>query len=273
MIRSVLGIGLIAAALVAMPAGAGEINVGWDAVSRAAGYHVYYGSSSRNYTGSQTVSTNAAKITGLPDCQDTFLAIKAFNTAGESEQFSDELSGWPRPSITGTSPGAVQQGAQLVVDINGANFRSGASVEINNPRVTLASVAVLSCDRIQLLATVEPRANNVAPAHIGRFTVTVVNPDSIFGSRSDAFEVAINPARFDINKSEESTSGRLDGRDTVWLARRFGGREGTASYDPNSDFDGDGWVDGNDLAYIASNLGRCWTGTGWANNACPQGLQ
>ncbi len=272
MIRRFLGIGLTAAALVSMPAGAGEINLAWDAVAQATGYNVYYGSGSRGYTAHMTVGTNAAKITGLPDCQNTFVAIKAYNGAGQSEDYSEELSGWPRPSITSTSPAAVQQGEQIVVDINGANFRSGASVEINNPRITLASVSVLGCDRIQLLATVEPRADNVAPAKIGRFQVTVVNPDSIFGSRSDAFEVTINPARFDINQSDEATTGRLDGKDTVWLARRFGGHEGTAGYDANSDFDGDGWVDGNDLAYIASNLGRCWTSSGWSNQ-CPQGLQ
>jgi hypothetical protein len=48
-----------------------------------------------------------------------------------------------------------------------------------------------------------------------------------------------------------------------------------AKDDADDDFDGDGWVDGDDLAYIASNLGRCWSASAknWSLSACPTGLQ
>ena len=44
-------------------------------------------------------------------------------------------------------------------------------------------------------------------------------------------------------------------------------------YDPDFDFDGDGWVDGQDLAYLASNMGRCWDGAAWTLAACPANLR
>ena len=74
-------------------------------------------------------------------------------------------------------------------------------------------------------ATPSPTAPNASPALIGRFAVDVVNPDTVFGSRSDTFEVAINPARFDINTTDDNTRLRIDGKDTVWLARLFGSQE------------------------------------------------
>ena len=116
--------------------------------------------------------------------------------------------------------------------------------------------------------TVEPTAQGVAPAEVGAFTLTVQNPDQVFGIRADALEIQVNPARFDVNESDAGTRDRIDGKDTVWLARLFGSRTGDAAFDPDGDFDGDGWIDGDDLAFIASTLGRCWSGSAWTMAAC-----
>ena len=271
--RTALAAVLLLAAVAVTPSFAGEIQLAWDAVAGATGYRVYYGTSSGSYTQTLTSSTTTATIANLSDCQTWYVAVKAFNAAGESADFSNEVSGWPRPAVSSATPNSVQQGQQVVVNIAGGNFQSGATVEIDNPRVTLTSVRVMACNQIQLLATVEPTAPNASPARIGNFAVSVINPDTVFGARSGAFQVAINQARFDINQSDGTTQGRIDGKDTVWLARLFGSQEGTPTFDPDSDFDGDGWVDGNDLAYIASNLGRCWSGTTWSTASCPAGLQ
>ena len=76
-----------------------------------------------------------------------------------------------------------------------------------------------------------------------------------------------------MNRSDDVTRNRLDGKDTVWMARAFGVQEGDALYQPDFDLDGDGWVDGEDLAYLASNLGGCWNGTDWSVAACPTELR
>jgi hypothetical protein len=161
------------------------------------------------------------------------------------------------------------------MDVMGANFLPGAVVDLGNPHVILTSVRVLSCNQIQLIATVEPTAKSVHPARVGRLDLTVANPDSVFGMKSQAFEVLINSKRFDVNQSDDMTRNRIDGKDTVYLARQFGLYESDPNYDADDDFDGDGWVDGQDLAYIASNLGRCWSASSktWTLAACPTGLQ
>jgi lysophospholipase L1-like esterase len=50
--------------------------------------------------------------------------------------------------------------------------------------------------------------------------------------------------------------GRVDGRDLVQLARRFGAHANEARYLALADFNGDGTIDGSDLAVLASNFGK-----------------
>ena len=268
-------VAIVLAAAPALPSRAGEVKVAWDSVPGAAGYHVYYGVQSGVYGSFVLAATNSATIPGLQDCQAYYIAVKAFNGAGESANFSNELSGWAHPSITSATPSSAMQGDQINIRIMGANFQSGAVVDLGNPNVFLTSISVDSCTQITLLATVEPTAGSVRPAQIGRLDLTVANPDSVFGMKSQAFEVLINPSRFDINQSDGTTRNRIDGKDTVYLSRLFGMNESSSNYDADDDFDGNGWIDGDDLVYIASNLGRCWSTSlrNWSLAACPQGLQ
>ncbi len=263
----------LAAVSLATAAHAGQIALTWDAVPGATGYRVYYGTASQTYTASVTSTSNNAVVSNLQDCTSWFLAVKAYNAAGESPSFSNEVSGWPRPALTSITPTYAMQGDQVVVDIYGANFQPGAAVDFGDPNISVGSASVLACNHVQVLATVEPTASGVQAAKIGAANLSVVNPDTVFGLNSALFQVRINPARFDVNQSDATTKGRIDGKDTVWMARMFGLQNGNATYDPDFDFDGDGWVDGDDLAYIASNLGGCWTGTAWSVNACSAGLK
>ena len=264
-------------ATIAAPGLAGEINLAWDPTPGASGYKVYYGTASGTYTapGSPvTVYGNSTKISGLLDCRSYFVAVKAFNAAGDSPDFSNELSGWSRPSIASATPSTAMQGDQIVMDIQGSNFDGGASVDLGNPRIMVSSLAVLSCSHIQLMATIEPTAAGIRPAQIGSLDVTVENPDSVFGKKSQAFQVLINPARFDVNQTDAITTNRIDGKDMVYVSRLFGLTDSDPNYDGDEDFDGDGRVDGEDLAYIASNFGLCWapaTQT-WTLAACPNSL-
>jgi hypothetical protein len=260
---------LVAALAAAAPASAGDVGLRWNASSGATGYKVHYGTSSGSPV--QTVdvgSTTQTVLHGLADCTTLYFTVSAYNNAGESG-VSNEVSSWTRPRFTGASPAAAKQGAQFEITLSGASFQPGASVEIDNPNVFLDSVNV-SCNQVRAAATVEPTSAGVRPAQIGDFTVTIVNPDGHSVSGTGAFEVLVEPSRFDVNRSDEYTNGRIDGKDTIWLARLFGSQEGQSGYDPNYDFNGDGWVDGDELAYLGSNLGRCWDGSQWRGSACPQ---
>jgi hypothetical protein len=273
MLRSSLGKLILAVALgvvLAAPIHAGTISLGWDAVQGATGYRIYYGTSSAQYPSNLNVgNVTEATVTGLTDCTSWFLAVKAYNSFGESPDFSGEISGWPRPVLNTASPPAALQGAQFTLDVRGTNFRAGSTVEIDNPYVFLGPPAVPSCSQIQVAATIEPTARGARPAEIGQYSLSVVHPDDVFGTRVGLFEVQINPERFDVYRDPGPSEGRIDARDIHRLSRLFGSREGDPTYDRDADLDGDGWLDGNDLAHLASNLGRCWNGTTWIAAACP----
>ena len=254
---------------------AGTISLSWDPTTGASGYRIYYGTASGQYTSSVTSTSPSVMLTALQDCTTYFVAVKAFNSAGESPNFSSEMSGWARPTVASASPNTAMQGDQIVIDITGTNFQPGAIVDFQNPQIATSSVSVLSCTHIQLLATIEPRAKKVRPARVGALDVLVANPDDVFGQKPQMFQVVMNPARFDVNQSDDVTRNRVDGKDTVYLSRQFGRNETDPNYDPDDDFDGDGWVDGHDLAYIASNLGKCWSSSSksWTLAACPVNLR
>lgn len=50
--------------------------------------------------------------------------------------------------------------------------------------------------------------------------------------------------------------GRVDGKDLLQLARRFGSRSGENRFLAAADLVADGVIDGNDLAVLASNFGK-----------------
>lgn len=255
----------------ASAARAGAIGVAWTPVPGATGYRVYYGTAPGRYTGSRDVGpVTTTSLSGLSDCTGYYLAVKAYNGAGESQSFSNEITGWSRPSLTAPAPSSRMQGESFTLEVRGANFQSGATVTLDNPRVRVNAATIVDCGRIDLEVALDPPGPGIRPAQIGAFTISVENPDGTFGVRDQAFEVRPDPARFDVNRSTGTTRDRLDGADTVWMARLFSGQEGEdALYDPDFDLDGDGWIDGDDLAFVASNLGTCWSGTAWTAQACP----
>ena len=273
------------AAVVCCPfqAEAGTLHLEWDPVENAAGYLVCHGAESGAYHSTVDVGpATAAVLTDLEDCSEHFVAVKAYNAHGESAEFSNEVSGWPRPSVsTAEPPLVVSQGGQFVVGISGSNFQPGVELRIaeedvpvdsaGNPLVRLESAAAVSCDFIEALLTVEPTARGFRAMEVGEFTVgmEVRNPDSSFGSAGETIRVAFDPSRSDINRSDAATRGRLDGKDLVWLVYSHGSIEGEPRFNPDADLDGNGAVDGGDLAYLATGFGDCWDGSGWSREACP----
>jgi hypothetical protein len=266
----------------ASPALGGTICLEWDRLPEASGYRVYYGTSPGQYGASIDVGgATRFDIESLDDCRTYFVAVKAYNQAGESISFSNEVSGWPRPEISDYQPGAFAQGSQITVDLLGANFEQGAELIVDlsslptdlsgDPLLRLEDISVLSCNRIQALMTVEPTTRGLRAMEVGEFAVglEVRNPDSVFGLSSNTLEVLFDSERADINRSNSETRDRVDGKDLAWLAYAHGASEGDSYFNADADLDGDGQVDGVDLAWLASRFGLCLDNGEWSASACP----
>lgn len=175
-----------ALALAALPASAGTMSIAWDPVSDSdlAGYRVYYGSSPGVYTQSTDVGNVTETTLNLADCQTWYVAVKAYDTAGnESDAYSNEVSGWPRPVVSVSNPNAAEAGSSLTLTVDGSNFQSGAAVLFSNSGITVNSVTVVSCTRLQVAISI---ASN-APAGAGN--IEVENPDQVFGTGVGLFTV------------------------------------------------------------------------------------
>jgi hypothetical protein len=269
--------------LLSVPTYAGTVSLRWDPVPGATGYKVYYGPSERQYNGVVDVGGTTQKtLTGLPDCATYHLAVKAYNSSGqESGSYSNEVIGLPRPMLESNTPMLAKQGSQLTLRLTGANFDTGAELVLDtdslptdvsgNPLVRFESFRVLSCRQIEMFVTVESMQRGFRAMEVGNYSIgyEVRNPDSVFGSASGQLEIAFNPSRSDINRSDESTRDRVDGKDLTWLAYSHGSLEGQDLFNPDADLNGDGQVDGEDLAQLAVDFGSCWTGFGWSATACP----
>ena len=264
------------------PAQAGTICLGWDPLQEASGYRIYYGTSPGEYTGWVDVGgATAFDVENLVDCTTYYLAVKAYNQAGESISFSNEVSGWPRPEVDSYQPGAFTQGSRITVDLLGANFDAGAELLVDTsslptnlagePLPRLDDITVISCSRIQALMTVEPTTRGLRAMEVGELAlqVEVRNPDNVFGLRSNTLEVLFDPARADINRSNSATQDKVDGKDLAWLAYAHGSSEGGSYFNADADLDGDGQVDGTDLAWLAARFGLCLEDDEWSAGACP----
>lgn len=267
--RKVIHLGGMACVAVMMPAlaSAGTLGLAWDPSAGAAGYRIHYGTVAGQYTMVRDVgNVTQTTLTDLGDCTKFYFSVTAYNGSGESG-YSNEVGTLPRPSVRGTTPSIAVQGSQVTLTVRGANFAPGAGVTINNPNVFLDGVQVVSCTEIQMVATIEPTAQGVRAAEVGKFTVTVTGLDGLTGAMSQAFQVMINPTRFDLSKQYDCTTGWLDGWDTNVLSRVFGSQAGDNLYQPDADLDGDGSVDGNDLAYLGSAFGKHLSGTAWISQS------
>lgn len=152
---------------------AGEVQMSWDASETADGYRVYRGTSSGNYgPGTDVGDQTATTVDGLTDCQMAYLAVKAYNEAGESPA-SAEVATWPRALLLAATPPVVEQGSSVEWTVTGLNFRSGDAVGFSNPGIAVTGISVDACQSMRVSATIS------AQAALGVVTMTVTHPSGV----------------------------------------------------------------------------------------------
>lgn len=285
------------------PASAGTVGLAWNQSTGAAGYRVHWGSSPGSYTASQDVG-NATQtvLTGVANCDDSFFAVTAYNTAGESG-YSNEVNSWPRAEVSTVTPTRADQGSQFTMTFRGMNFDPSREWEVvfdpdpcvvdpdapggkDCPLYYDPNDLVVTCDRVELVPSVEPLASGVRPAPSGTYEMTLRTTDGVQQAPPRDFIVDVNAARTNVNtESSPATELRLDGADLASLLRRHHKCDPlvvspceaaeAAGYDFDFDFDGNGIIEGDDLSIMLVGWGGCWNENdrAWSVTACPQWLR
>lgn len=179
---------LLLVAMQATSSMAGTITLAWDPVTspELAGYRIYTGTASGNY--SQTVDAppvaTVQSIGGLNDCTTYFLAMKSLAADGsESVNFSQEVSGFTRPSLSLVLPGLVTPGSTVAVILDGVSFQDGATLSFSTPGISASELNVQSCSRATATITVAPGAL------LGPVDISIVNPGNVPGTLNAAMTI------------------------------------------------------------------------------------
>jgi hypothetical protein len=69
----------------------GTATLAWDAVTAAAGYRVYSGTTPRTYGQGQLVATNTYQVTGLNGQTTYYFAVTAVDSNGNQSAYSNEV--------------------------------------------------------------------------------------------------------------------------------------------------------------------------------------
>lgn len=230
---------------------AGTIKLRWDPVyeSSLAGYKIYYGYESQNYTFVETVSkVTTHTLTDLNDCMTYYIAVTSYDYYGNESEHSNEVSGWPRPVINDTSPSEAEQGDQnVLVTFSGTNFDEGSKPGFDSSDIALNNYYINDCGEMIADISIEESPTG-KPAKTGLYSAWISNSNNIKGYSPTHFEIKLKISNLDVNND-----AIIDIFDYYELAICWGTQEGDEYYDPSVDFNGDGWIDGEDLALLLAH--------------------
>ena len=140
-----LWMGLVLLLFLAPCAMAAPLVLAWDAAAGATGYTIYYGDVSRSYTSTVDVgNTTTTSLSALDPAQIYYLAVTAYDDAGESD-FSNEILYQPaHPTVIWT----VNAGGPKYTDGQGIIYRGNTQFSIGYASTTTAAIAGTTDDRL-----------------------------------------------------------------------------------------------------------------------------
>lgn len=211
------------------------LTVAWDASPDpgVTAYRVYYGLSSSSLSSIVEVpaSQTSVLLTGLAPLTTYFTEVTALRAAGCESERSATASGTssnPGPVCLSVAPaGAVLQGAiGQTITITGAGFEAEPTVRFFAPPLDRLPIVVraqtplgASTTRLTVTVDVGPTISLPYATPVGPISVEVKNADPTQPAAvcADAFSVALDPSRTDVN-----ASGRIDGFDLSLYGIAFG---------------------------------------------------
>lgn len=116
--------------LLALPAQAGTIALGWDAVPTATSYKLCYGTTPGSYPTCDTATATTWTFGSMTDCTPYYIAVKACNASGCSAGWSNEVSGLPRIWANAIPQTSAAPGTTWQQTLTGGNFKASVTAKL-----------------------------------------------------------------------------------------------------------------------------------------------
>lgn len=176
------------------------------------------------------------RLTQLEDGRIHRVRVRPYDKWGrEARTATNELVSMPSPTVSEVE-GQIVPGQPSLITLRGANFATGAHVVSERLDVSVQEAMVLAHDKL----LVSVASADGSPVSAKDFLV--VNP-----VRKAIGYVQANPVVVDVSRS-----GTIDTDDMKAVRDRFGSTRQDATYLPQLDLNGDGVIDGEDVALIRS---------------------
>ena len=145
-VRTALWVSLGLLLSLASGAFAAPLTAAWDAVPGVTGYRLHYGDASRHYTATVDVgNTTTAALSGLDPVEPSYIAVTAYNDAGDESPFSNEVLFNPaHPTVVWT----VNAGGPKYTDAQGLIYRANTQFTTGHTGTTSAAIAGTTDDRL-----------------------------------------------------------------------------------------------------------------------------
>jgi len=231
------------------------VDLAWDTSpeSDVAGYRIHAGTSSGNYS-LPTIDVgpaNTYSITTLSANTTYYFVVTAYDRAGNESLPSNEIFAQPSVSLShptlhdavesGTGTVFILQSGHQSIRVSGGGFVTGATASLGTG-ISVGATSVSDPGHLTAPIVVG------SAALLGPRALGVTNPDSASASLASALMVVKTT---DINRD-----CRIDPFDLNLLARAWYTTSSDASYLAQADLDGDGVVDGTDLAILVVYMGQ-----------------
>jgi len=237
-------------------------------------YVIHWGTESGSYSLPEVTvlkrdcaaSTCANPFFSLEPAHSYFFALTAIDEAGNESGLSPEASALPR--VVSCVPPAVTEAEDILtstpylplcfqrqVRVLGSNFSRGASVSFPTSSITGTTLAqYVDSSQLELGA----RVGGATP--LGLTDVEVTNADTCSGLLSDS-DLALRNSLEVVRSPDFDGDSLVGGKDLNLLAIAFGSVVGGSKYSLNLDMNGDGRINGDDLArfgpFLASTVTSC----------------
>ncbi|MFQ5629051.1 MAG: dockerin type I domain-containing protein [bacterium] len=237
-----------------------KVTVTWDPNEEAdlAGYNIYYGKKSRQYSDIIQVGKVAETKLNIDKGSIYYLAISAFDTANNTSNMSDEIVFYIFDEASDTSGGKVAVDT-LFTDSVTVVWKANIEPDLKGYRIHWGAASGQYSDSLNIVGKVEEKKLNLESEKMYYLAVTAYDTANNRSNFSNEVIFYLSDKEKDSQKTcDIDGDGQISKWDWFSLNRMMGSRRGEPLYKASADFNNDGVIDQEDKKLAETSCMAAW---------------